>query len=208
MADSITVSATDITGGTIAADSVNAVTPIGATTLQTAPMEPSGGDEQRTFSQDEVNRIVADRLKRAKSTPPADYDELKAKAARLDELEAANKSDLEKANDAANKARGEADEWKSKFEALQAEQERMASVQELATKYKVDAGTLSRMTGDVEDNAKYLAGIEAARPKYPTVHDNGEQHITGPSLEERLKGVKSTAERIRIREEFNAKNHN
>ena len=206
MADSITVSATDRTGGPSATASI-AVTPIGATTLQTAPMEPSGGDE-RTFSQDEVNRIVADRLKRAKSTPPADYDELKAKAARLDELEAANKSDLEKANDAASKAQTEAADWKSKFEALQAEQERMASVQELAIKYKVDAGTLSRMTGDVEDNAKYLADLEAKRPKFGSMSDGGDKQPSAKTVDEMLKGVKSTAERIRIREEFNAKNHN
>ena len=206
MADSITVSATDLTGGTIATDSI-AVTPIGATTLQTAPMEPSGGDE-RTFSQDEVNRIVADRLKRAKSTPPADYDELKAKAARLDELEAANKSDLEKANDAASKAQTEAADWRAKFEALQAEQERMTSVQAMAAQYKVDAGTLSRMTGDVEDNAKYLADLESKRPKFGSMSDGGEKQSTAKTVDEMLKGVKSTAERIRIREQWNAEHGN
>jgi hypothetical protein len=205
MADSITVSATDLTGGTIAADSI-AVTPIGATTLQTAPMEPSGGDE-RTFSQDEVNRIVADRLKRAKSTPPADYDELKAKAARLDELEAANKSDLEKANDAATKAKAQADEWKAKFDALQAEQERMATITQMAAQYKVDAGTLSRMSGDVEENAKYLADLEAKRPKYPGITDNGGNSSSPQTLEEALKGAKTFQEQIWVRAEWN-KQHN
>ena len=56
---------------------------------------------------------LAERLARAK---PADYDDLKTKAARLDELEAANKSEVEKANDA--KARAEAEAASAKAEAL------------------------------------------------------------------------------------------
>ena len=145
------------------------------TTEQAASIEQPGNGDDRTFTQDEVNRIVADRLKRAKSALPPDYDDLKAKAAKLDELEAANKSDLERANDATAKAKAKADEWKAKFEALQADQERAAQVVEMAARYKVDQGTLSRMSGDVEDNAKFLAGIEAARPKYPAVADEGDK---------------------------------
>ncbi len=177
-----------------------------STTQQTASAEQSGSDE-RTFSQEEVNKIVAERLKRAKATPPADYDELREKAARLDELEAANKSDLERANDAATKAKAAADEWKAKFEALQAEQERMTSVQELASKYKVDAGTLSRMSGDVEENAKYLADLEAKRPKYPGITDNGGNSSSPQTLEEALKGAKTFQEQIWVRAEWN-KQHN
>lgn len=55
------------------------------------------GDEPRTFTQEDVDRIVKDRLARVKAEPPADYDDLKAKAAKLDELEQANKTELEKA---------------------------------------------------------------------------------------------------------------
>jgi len=178
-----------------------------STTQQTASAEQSGSGDERTFSQDEVNKIVADRLKRAKVTPPADYDELKAKAARLDELEAANKSDLEKANDAATKAKAHADEWKAKFEALQAEQERMATITQMAAQYKVDAGTLSRMSGDVEENAKYLADLEAKRPKYPGITDNGGNSSSPQTLEEALKGAKTFQEQIWVRAEWN-KQHN
>ena len=134
--------------------------------------------------------------------------ELEAKAAKYDEYEASQKSELERAQDSLTKAQADAEGWKAKYEAMQAEQERMASVTQFASQYKVDAGTLARMTGDVEDNAKYLAGIEAARPKYPETRDGGDQKLPVKTLDERLDGVKSTAERIRIREEFNAKNHN
>lgn len=47
---------------------------------------------------------LAERLARAK---PTDYDDLKTKAARLDELELANKSEVDKAKDAAAKAAAE-----------------------------------------------------------------------------------------------------
>lgn len=50
---------------------------------------------------------LAERLARAK---PADYDELKAKAARLDEIEAANKSEIDKVREAAEKAQAERDQ--------------------------------------------------------------------------------------------------
>ena len=83
----------------------------------------------------------------------------------------------------------------------------MQSVQSLAAQYKVDAGTLSRMAGDVEDNARYLADLEAKRPKFGSMSDGGESTAAGASLSERLKGVKSTSERIRIREQWNAE-HN
>lgn len=63
---------------------------------------PTGDDGFKPItSQEELNRLIGDRVKRAK---PADYDDLKAKAARLDEIEQASKSDLEKAADRAAKA--------------------------------------------------------------------------------------------------------
>ena len=180
-----------------------------STTSQTASAEQSGsGSEPKTFTQEQVNRMIQERIARVKREEPADYAELKAKAARLDEIEEANKSDLQKATDAAAKAKATADEWKAKFEALEAEQARMASVQAMAAQYKVDAGTLSRMTGDVEDNAKYLADIEAKRPKFGSMSDGGEKQSSAKTVDEMLKGVKSTAERIRIREQWNAEHGN
>lgn len=65
-----------------------------------------GGDEQTTFTQEDVDRIVQERLARAKPKKPADYEDLKAKAARLDEIEAENQSETEKA---VRKAREEAE---------------------------------------------------------------------------------------------------
>ena len=71
--------------------------------MSEAPVAPEGGntsgetpaaDEFKPItSQDDLNRIIGERVKRAK---PADYDDLKAKAAKLDEIEAANQTEAEK----------------------------------------------------------------------------------------------------------------
>jgi hypothetical protein len=60
---------------------------------------PEGGTYTPPESQDALNKIVEQRLARERSKY-ADYDDVKAKAARLDEIEAASKSELEKAQQA------------------------------------------------------------------------------------------------------------
>jgi len=176
----------------------------GSTNQQTAAAAQSGGGEPKTFTQEQVDRIVQERLARAKSTPPADYEDLKAKAAKFDQLEEANKSDLEKANDAKARAEAEAADWKSKFEQAQAEQERAHEVTRLAAQYGVNAETLSRMAGDVEDNAKYLASVEESRPKFGSMGDGGDGGGVRETLEDRLAKAKNSQERIDIREAWNA----
>jgi hypothetical protein len=63
-----------------------------------ADAPPADAPPEKTFTQADVDRLIADRLKRAK---PADYDDLKAKAQQFDDLQAANASELEKAVKAA-----------------------------------------------------------------------------------------------------------
>lgn len=57
-----------------------------------------GAAEGRTFTQADLDRIVQDRLLRERQKF-ADYEDLKSKAAKFDELESAQKSELEKANE-------------------------------------------------------------------------------------------------------------
>lgn len=66
---------------------------------QTSGDTSAAGDEPKTVTL--TTKQLAERLERAK---PADYDDIKAKAARLDEIEAANKSEIEKATEARTKA--------------------------------------------------------------------------------------------------------
>lgn len=179
----------------------------GSKTTQTGSADPSGsGSEPRTFTQEQVDNIVKERLARAKATPPADYDELKAKAARLDEIEDAQKTELERITEQASKAQASAADWQAKFEQLQEQRQRELDVRKAATEYGVDADVLMRMGGDVDENAKLLQAKEAARPKFGNMRDGGEQARPTETLDEALKGVKSTSERIRIRAEYNARN--
>lgn len=69
-------------------------------TIAPAQQPPPPADDPKTFTQDEVNKIVAERVARAK---PADYSDLKAKAAEYDKLAEKSKTDLERAVDAARK---------------------------------------------------------------------------------------------------------
>lgn len=94
--------------------------------------------------------------------------ENKAKADAYDEAQEAAKSDLQKASEQAEK-------WKAKYEGLVAENDRRNAIDAAAREYGVDAETLRRMSGDVEDNAKYLKAQADALPKYPSVYDGGQQ---------------------------------
>ena len=124
---------------------------------QGAPAEP-----ERTFTQSEMDAIIGERLKRDRAKY-ADYEELKAKAAKFDEAEEASKSELQKAVE-------ERDSLKAELDKLKAERERAELVARVAAEKGVDADLLARMSGDVEANAEFLM----ARPRYEAVHDAGE----------------------------------
>jgi hypothetical protein len=59
------------------------------------PDPKPSGEGDKTFTQSDIDRIVADRLGREKSKY-ADYDDLKAKAEQFDEHQAANESETDK----------------------------------------------------------------------------------------------------------------
>lgn len=61
---------------------------------------------EKTFTQSELDAVVKDRLKREREKY-ADYEDIKAKATKFDELEQANKSELEKANEQVNALKAE-----------------------------------------------------------------------------------------------------
>lgn len=129
---------------------------------------------------------------------------LKDKAAKYDQLEDAKKSDIERANEAANKAQEEAASWQSKYEELQAQRQHELDVRKAASEYGVDAEVLMRMGGNVKENAEFLKAKEANRQKFGNMRDGGEQGQITESIEEKLSKAKSQQERIRIRAEFNA----
>lgn len=84
------------------------------TTVTTSPTDvnvkgdgkPPAGE--RTFTQDELNAIVSDRLRR-EQMKYADYDDLKAAQAKLDEIEQERLTELEKVQKRADDAEKERD---------------------------------------------------------------------------------------------------
>ena len=122
-------------------------------------------EEVRTFTQEEVDSIVGERLKRERAKYDG-FDEFKAKAAKFDEMEQANKSELEKLVE-------ERDKLRSENETMKAEREREKLIAKVVAETGVDAETLSRMSGDVEENAAFLKE-RMDKAKYPTVPDYGE----------------------------------
>ncbi len=120
----------------------------------------------KTFTQAELDAIVGERLGRLKAKY-ADYDELKTKAAAYDEAAEASKSELQKAVE-------ERDRYKARLDKLEADAKRAELVAKVAAEQGVDAALLSRMSGDVEENAAFLKEQLDSRPKHYQVPDNGE----------------------------------
>lgn len=183
-------------GSTAQAGSTTTATIAGnITAAQAGGSQAAAGS--RTFTQEEVNSLLA-RERRDAEAKYAGYDDYKAKAAKLDEIEEASKSDLEK-------AQAEAAKYKAKAEKYEADAKRADEVAEMSAKYGVDAVLLARMDGDVEGNAKFLKERGDALPKYPETYDGGSQGGgTGGVTAEDIRSAKTPRERIRLRAQMNA----
>ena len=128
--------------------------------------ENNAEGQNRTFTQEELNAIVGKRLAEEKSKF-ADYEDLKAKASKFDEMEEANKSELQKATERANALETELNGLK-KAEEVRLMRENVAK----------ETGIPSNLlTGTTEEECKAQAeAIKAyAQPSgYPKVKDGGE----------------------------------
>lgn len=121
--------------------------------------------EERTFTQSEMNAIIQERVARERGKY-ADYDDLKAKAAQYDEAQEASKSDLQKAVEKAN--------------ALQTQLDALTKANEVAgIRSKVASATgvpAELLSGDTEEacTAQAEAILKFAKPTaYPSVRDGG-----------------------------------
>lgn len=140
----------------------------------TTPNAPQDTPEPQTFTQDDVNRIVAKRVAKY-----ADYDELKHKAAKFDEQVEAGKSELQKATERATSLQAELDALK------QAESLRLMR-EEVANAKGVPAKLLTGQTAEEceAQAADLLAWAEANKPGYPKVPDGGDPVSTKPAREQ------------------------
>ena len=121
----------------------------------------------KTFTQDDVNRIVAERVKRY-----SNYEELKQKAEQFDKLEEANKSELQKAVDRANGLESELNELKNA--------NTLRDMRDEVSKDKgVPANLLTGATKEeCEAQAEEIISFAKQKPGYPAVTDGGEPTVT------------------------------
>ena len=126
---------------------------------------------ERTFTQAEVDAIVGDRLKRDRQKY-ADYETLKEKADKFDEMEESNKSELQKAIERGDALQVELDKLKG-----------ANAVRELRNKVADETGVPAHLlTGSTEEECREQASAiaEYAKPSgYPSVRDGGEVRNTG-----------------------------
>ena len=134
--------------------------------IATVTTQENGEGQNRTFTQDEVNAIVGKGVAEEKGKY-SDYEDLKAKAAKYDEAEEANKSELQKATERANNL-------ESELAALKKENEVRVMRETVSKETGIPSNLL---TGDTEEACKAQAeAIKAfAQPSsYPKVKDGGE----------------------------------
>ena len=133
----------------------------------TVPTQENNAEGQiRTFTQEEVNAIVGKRLAEEKGKY-SDYEEIKAKAAKFDEAEEANKSELQKATERANNLEAELNGMKKAEEIRQMKEK-------IANETGIPANLIN---GTTEEECKAQAeAIKAfATPSgYPKLKDGGE----------------------------------
>lgn len=121
--------------------------------------------ETKTFTQEELNSIVQERLFKERKKYEG-FDEIKAKADKFDEMEEASKTELQKANDRVKTLETE-------LNALKAENEVKAIREKVSQATSIPTNLL---TGATEEEC--LAQAQAIRafanPSYPEVKDAGE----------------------------------
>lgn len=159
------------------------------------PAEPGGDGQQseppsngeKTLSQSDVNRIVEDRLRREQAKY-ADYDDLKAKAAKFDEQEEANKIELQKATEA-----------NRKLESQLAEQKHAGLVANACLKHGIPAEFADLVTGDDEESidktAEKVAKLVITQGK-PPASGNGRHPLDGEGNQPGGQGSMSIREQI------------
>ena len=127
--------------------------------------QTTNAQETKTFTQDELNAIVSDRVKREREKH-ADYATLKEKADKFDQMEEASKSEIQRMTEANARLQNELDDIKL-----------AETIRGIRAKVAKETGIPENLlTGSTEEDCKEQAeAIKAfAKPTYPTLRDGGE----------------------------------
>ena len=145
--------------------------------MQTATQE-NAGEETKTFTQADVDKIVGDRLQRERSKY-SDYEALKGKADKYDEIVESGKTELQKMTERAEALQTELDSMK-----------KAEAIREIKIKVATETGIPAHLlTGENEEACREQAeAIKAfAKPAYPVIKDGGEvQNVKGQSTRDQF----------------------
>lgn len=150
------------------------------------------GQGGKTFTQDEVNRLVGERVARERGKY-ADYEDLKAKAEKYDEAQEAAKSELDKAREAAEKATAE-------LEAMKADAAHRGLVDKVSSETGIPGNLLH---GDSEDelraSAEALSAFVESRKPTPPLDKGGAPAPPGAVTRDSIEKIKDPVARVKAR---------
>lgn len=145
--------------------------------------ETNVNSNEQTFTQEQVNAIVADRLAREKGKY-SDYEELKEAAAKYAELEEASKSELQKAIESAEKSNARVAELEKQIADKQAEDERNKLVNKIAKKYRVPSDMKRFLRGVTEEELAEEAELLGERFAQPSSNEGQKPANIEPASDE------------------------
>jgi len=146
---------------------------------------PAADEFKPITSQQELNAALKDRLDRERAKFK-DYNDIKAKASRLDEIEQANLSEIEKANGRITTAESERDTAKQEAMRVRKAVQHGLSI-EVADEFLTgtDEETLDAQAKRLSDLMAEKANAETDRKKkHPIVSKEGTSTTTGTTTEE------------------------
>jgi hypothetical protein len=134
----------------------------------TAPEQSNEGGNGWTppASQEELNRIIAERIARERSKF-GDYNDLKAKAAKFDEIEQASRSDVEKAAERAAAAERDRDDARGRLDRLEVALEKGLTPSQAK---RLVGSTREELEADADELLKDLG--DASKPRSPKPDPN------------------------------------
>lgn len=134
---------------------------------ETVKQGTTATEQERTFTQAEMDAIIGERLRREREKY-ANYEDFKAKAEKFDAAEEAAKTDLQKATELA-------ESYKAKFEAYEKEINTRNAREKVANEKGIPANLL---TGETEEEcikqADNILAWRGTQSKYPNIKDSGE----------------------------------
>lgn len=135
-----------------------------------APEQSNDGGNNSGFTppatQDELNKIIADRISRERAKY-GDYKDLQAKAAKFDEIEQASRSDVEKASERAASAERERDDARGRLDRLEVALEKGLTPSQAK---RLVGGTREELEADADELLKDLG--DSNKPRSPRPDPN------------------------------------